>query len=332
MKILSLFLLFVSVLSVAPAFADRDIVYAARYYAPPGSHRTSRFHLYRINPNGTGKTQLTFGSADEYDPQWSPDGRRILFTRDTEGVCVMEANGGRAHLLLSLMRDGMGLTLTWWSADSRTVLIRYYVRTASGDEAKACRIDVGTGRRLAGPASETSQSYRLDYDDKTDQQFLSVRVGQGWEKRRLRVPADTGNPGSDDRLCTTGDGGLETDAQGKLIYALNNHNSTVGVDWLFYRLAPAAGVLTYLTEGQFLTWSSDKTRFCTAPGRDTTPYEKRKYPFGVQKNASAEEITEAENRLVWTAPLYVRAAAGGPKRALTPRLSWVIDADWRRAK
>jgi len=43
------------IFSAVSAHADRDILYAARYYAPPGSHRTSHFHLYRINPDGTGK-------------------------------------------------------------------------------------------------------------------------------------------------------------------------------------------------------------------------------------------------------------------------------------
>ena len=57
------------------AHADRDIVYSARYYAPPGSHRTSHFHIYRINPDGTGKTQLTFGMLDDYAPKWSADGK-----------------------------------------------------------------------------------------------------------------------------------------------------------------------------------------------------------------------------------------------------------------
>ena len=320
MKILGLALCFLFFSAVC--HADRDIVYAARYYAPPGSHRTSHFHLYRINPDGTGRTQLTFGSADEYDPHWSPDGRQILFTRNTQGLCVMDADGDGAHLLFNLIKDGMGLTSARWQADSRTVLIRSYVRTASGDKATACRIDVRTGRRQAGPATDPPQPYRLDYDDNTDQQFLSTRLAQKWEKRLLHVPVNLGDPGSGDMLRIAKDGGLETDAQGRLVYALNNHNSTVGVDWLFYQLAPATGAMSYLTEGQFLAWSPDKTRFCTAPGRDTTPYEKRPYPY----------VDGGNVRTVWAAPLYIRAAAGGPMRQLTPRLSWVIDADWRRAK
>ena len=114
------------------------------------------------------------------------------------------------------------------------------------------------------------------------------------------------------------------------MYAANNHNSTVGRDYLFYRLTPETGALHYLTEGQFLAWSPDGSRICTAPGRDTTPYEKRRYAFAVQKGASAEERTEDEYRLVWSAPLYVRASAGGSMWALTPRLSWVTGADWRK--
>ncbi len=58
-----------------------------------------------------------------------------------------------------------------------------------------------------------------------------------------------------------------------------------------------------------------------APGRDTTPYDKRANP----RPGSAF-------RLVWTAPRSIRAAAGGPMRALTPRLSYVTAADWRPAR
>lgn len=113
-----------------------------------------------------------------------------------------------------------------------------------------------------------------------------------------------------------------------LVYAVDNHNSTVGTDYLFYRLNPHMGVLNYLTKGQFLAWSPDGTRFCVAPGRDTTPYEKRKEPYLVQDFGQ----TDAQYRTVWFAPLYVRAAAGGPMKQITPRLSYVTGADWRREK
>jgi len=102
-----------------------------------------------------------------------------------------------------------------------------------------------------------------------------------------------------------------------LVYALNNHNSTVGTDYLFFLANIKTGEMQYLTEGQFLAWSPDGSRFCTAPGRDTTSYEKR---------------AGRDDRTVWAAPLYVRKITDGPMRALTPRLSWVTGADWRKDK
>ncbi len=32
------------------AHANRDIVFSARFYAPPGHHILTHFHFYRINP------------------------------------------------------------------------------------------------------------------------------------------------------------------------------------------------------------------------------------------------------------------------------------------
>ena len=264
--------------------ADRDIVYAARYYALPGSHRTSHFHIYRINPDGTGKTQLTFGSNDENYPKWVQDGRHIRFVQyfsvsKPPKISVMNADGSGRHILHTL-KDNME------------------------------------------PQSLSVPGYRLENDqtndgDKPDRHILiSLKTSQ---EQTLPVPThddlyDTilPMPGSD------------------LVYAANNHNSSVGTDYLFYRLNPTTGTLHYLTEGQFLAWSPSGSHFCTAPGRDTTPYEKRKVPYTVRAGAAVEERSEDKYRTVWAAPLYVRAAGGGKMRQLTPRLSYVTGADWRK--
>jgi len=270
------------------AQADRDIVYAARYYAPPGSHRTSHFHLYRINPDGTGRTQLTFGAGDEERPHWSADGLRVRFVEDTESpwlqtLCEVNANGGRRRVLKKL------------------------TDRASPEDLHE---DLQTPRyRL-----ENSEASRADAPD----QHILIDLQTG-RRQTLTVPEHTD---LNDLLMPM--------LGGALVYAANNHNSTVGTDYLFYRLTPETGMLHYLTEGQFLAWSPDGLRFCTAPGQDTIPYQKRHDPFAVSKDASPEERVAGEYRLVWSAPLYIRATVGGPMRALTPRLSYVMGADWRR--
>lgn len=50
--------------------------------------------IYLANTNGTGLVKLTEGPADG-DPAWSPDGRRIAFTRggDAHGTYIMAADG-----------------------------------------------------------------------------------------------------------------------------------------------------------------------------------------------------------------------------------------------
>jgi Tol biopolymer transport system component len=51
--------------------------------------------IYLVYSNGTGLVRLTDGPADG-DPAWSPDGRRIAFTRtrgDSSGIYVMDADG-----------------------------------------------------------------------------------------------------------------------------------------------------------------------------------------------------------------------------------------------
>ena len=262
-------------------FSDRDIVYAARYYTLPGSHRTSHFHLYRINPDGTGKTQLTFGNGDEEQPKWSADGRRVTFVEDTgppwiQTLCEINASGGRGRVLRQL-------TGSAFSNDLQTPGYRLENMEAADDQApdRHILIDLKSGQRRTLPVPP-----HADIQD-------------------VLLPM----PGQD------------------LVYAANNHNSTVGTDYLFYRLNPDPGTMRYLTEGQFLAWSPDGLHFCTAPGRDTAPYERRRVSYSSDEYYGS---VARKYRLVWFAPLCVRATAGGPMRALTPRLSWVTGADWRR--
>jgi Tol biopolymer transport system component len=54
------------------------------------------FEIFTTNRDGTGLTQLTDSSATDFDPEWSPNGRRIAFQSDRTGfsnIYVMNADG-----------------------------------------------------------------------------------------------------------------------------------------------------------------------------------------------------------------------------------------------
>ena len=142
-----------------------------------------------------------------------------------------------------------------WSQDGRQITFVQYFSTVGPPEVSVMNADGGKQHILrllkdnVEPESFSASSYRLenvegDYDSVPNRHILiCLKTGQ---KLTLPVPAHDDlydsilpMPGSD------------------LVYAVNNHNSTIGVDYLFYRLNPTAGTLHYVTEGQFLAWSPD---------------------------------------------------------------------------
>src|SRR5262245_6547545 len=76
--------------------------------------------IFVMNADGTNAAQVTWGDSSASDAAWSPDGRRIAFTRCSAGSCdihVMNADGCGAQRLTHGERPG-----AWdptWSQDGR---------------------------------------------------------------------------------------------------------------------------------------------------------------------------------------------------------------------
>lgn len=110
----------------APAADDR-IVYVDKAGA--------EFDIFTISADGTGKTNLTQSSAGEYGPRWSPDRRRIAFSRVATGgvsyLWVMNADGSEQKQIPTPGLDMMGGPD--WSPDGRTIAFSAYTANIDWD-------------------------------------------------------------------------------------------------------------------------------------------------------------------------------------------------------
>jgi Tol biopolymer transport system component len=66
-----------------------------------GSRRND---LYSMNPDGTGRKVIFASHYDEFDPAWSPNGARVVFSRNEIG-----GQGGTINGLWTIGFDGLGL-------------------------------------------------------------------------------------------------------------------------------------------------------------------------------------------------------------------------------
>jgi len=92
--------------------------------------------VYTVRTDGKGLRTLAGSCADETDPAWSPDGRRLAYTRGAD-VYVMDADGSHKRRLT----DG---TSPAWSPDGETIVFssgsrelrQLYAVPAAGGEAR----------------------------------------------------------------------------------------------------------------------------------------------------------------------------------------------------
>ena len=95
------------------AFWRPDVSYDAQHvlfcFKP---HNEKAFHLYEINVDGTGLTQLTDGIYDDFDPIYLPDDEHILFSTTRAHTYVRCMPPTSAFVLARANRDGSDIYLT----------------------------------------------------------------------------------------------------------------------------------------------------------------------------------------------------------------------------
>jgi TolB protein len=142
--------------------------------------------IWVMNADGTGRTQLTSGPADDRDPDWSPDGTRLAFSsdRDTAGSCVpLYRTGLCDHEIYTMTATGTAVTrLTSrapgqdsspvWSPDGTRIAWQASAPLLYGAPVGdiwtmapdgSAKVDVTGAMRASGPAPDLQPYERPDW-------------------------------------------------------------------------------------------------------------------------------------------------------------------------
>ena len=170
---------------------------SVRWIVFPASpqHGTQPSQLFRISTTGNGLDQITTGARAADEPSFSPDGRRVVFTRVRAGIFVVNVDGRGLHRLTQDPNDRLPV----WSPDGRHVAFvhpgarraRLAVIGADGDRQRILR----QGPEPLGRPSWTPDGRSLVIAAANGSLFrLNARSGAVERRLGLRFDQNGGTP------------------------------------------------------------------------------------------------------------------------------------------
>jgi TolB protein len=148
--------------------------------------RDGDFEIYRINPGGTGLMNLSLDQGNDITPRWSPDGQRIAFASNRDGVgdiYVMDADGSDPTRLTGPF-DGNSLNPVWSPDGTRIAFettrdgnLEVYVMNPDGTG--QTNVSHGPGRDYSPGWSPDGQWLAFRSDRDGNRIYLVRRDGSG---------------------------------------------------------------------------------------------------------------------------------------------------------
>ena len=175
------------------ATQPRWIVFSA---TSPGGGLTAQ--LFRIHPSGEGLKQLTTGSYSSFAPNFSADGKRIVFVRTGVGILSINIDGTGLHRLTTNARD----SYPTWSPDGKQVAFvrpfkdgwKLHVMSSSGAGERPLKKAPPSGRPTwtAGGIVIPSGGDLLQVDPKTGHvlKYFDVPIDNIWGMNSVAVSPD----------------------------------------------------------------------------------------------------------------------------------------------
>lgn len=300
-------------------------------------------HIVMMNADGSDQRDLTSGNVRDYGPAWSPDGKRIAFTRwrDSKGidVYVVDADGGG---LRRLTRTRAADAAPSWSPDGRTIaFVRNGFlksrRVGGGRKANGTYLmnaDGSRARRLTRLAGAGFESPAWSPDGRT--LAISAGVGEIWlinrdgSGQRLLAKGEftwpSWSPDGRKLAFVTMPGGYDSiyviNADGSGLRRLTRHAYTEsGFAWtpdgrrIVYARERSGGVSSIAVEG-----SGDRLLTRNPMRRDLTP-------GGFAWSPNGRSIAYA-SELSGHGDIYVMRANGAGQQQLTAGPEIDGDPDW----